>query len=104
MDHMVGVQIGECQGDVMGDVHLDVVREGVGCALQKVCQALFHQLHEQNGPAVVRVLNKTQKLHNTGVSQVSEQSALLVKSSNKVLLSSIIRPEEYLVEDFCSTG
>ena len=66
MDDLVGVQIGKCQGDVVGDVHLDVVREGVGAALQEVCQALFHHLHEQNGPAVVRVLNKTQKLHNAG--------------------------------------
>ena len=66
MDHSVGVQVDQRQSDVVGDVHLDVVREWGGAALQEVCQALFHQLHEQNGPAVVRVLNKAQKLHNAG--------------------------------------
>ena len=104
MDDLVGVHVGKCQGDVMGDVHLDVVREWVGCVLQEVCQALFHQLHEQNGPVVVGVLNKTQKLHNAGVPQISEQPALLVKTGSKVLCSRIIEPEECLVEDFCSTG
>ena len=103
MDHSVGVQVGKCQGDVVSDVHLDVVRKWVGCALQEVGQTFFHQLHQQNGPAVARILNKTKELNNAGVLQFSEQAALLVKTSGKVLLSRIIRPEENLVEDFCCT-
>ena len=87
----------------MGDVDLDVEREWVGCALQEVCQTFFHQLHQQNGPVVARILNKTKELNNARVLQFPEQAALLVKMSSKVLLSRIIRPEENLVEDFCCT-
>ena len=42
---------------------------------------LFHQLHEEDGSAVDRVLHYPQELHDAGMLQVSQDAALLVEAS-----------------------
>ena len=104
MDDVVAVQVNQCQGNVVGDVDLDVVREG-GCrALQESSEALLHQLHQEDGSAVGGVLYHTQELNDAGVLQFSQDGTLLIKTSGKVHCSWVVRSEEDGVQDFGSTG
>ena len=90
MENSIPVQMSHSQSYAMGDVHLQVVGHISGGALQKVCETLFHQLHQKNGFAGVRVLHHSQELDNVGMSQVSQDLALLLKSSNEVTQSWIL--------------
>ena len=51
VEDVVGVQVGEGQGDVERDAHLHVVGERGRRALQEAREALIHQLHEEDGSA-----------------------------------------------------
>ena len=87
----------------MGDVHLDMVGYVGWRALQKVCQTVFHQLHEENGLVGGGVLDHTQELDNVGVFQVSQDLALLLKSRDEVRESGVLGVHDDSVEDFSST-
>ena len=104
MEDVVGVQVGEGQRDVMRDAHLHVVGERGPRALQEAREALFHQLHEEDGSAVAGVLHHPQKLHDAGMLQVSQDAALLVEASGKVIGAGIVGSEENGVQDFCGAG
>ena len=78
----------------MGDVHLDVEREGDWRVLQEPSEALFHQLHQEDGPAVVGILYNPQELDNTGMFQLPQDVAFLFETSGKVHSSGIVRSEE----------
>ena len=67
MDDVVAMQVDQCQGDIMRDVDLDVVGEGGSRALQESSEALLHQLHQEDGSAVGRVLYHTQELDDVGM-------------------------------------
>ena len=104
MDDVVAVQVGQGQGNVVGDVDLDVVGEG-GCgSLQEPCQALLHQLHQEDGSVAAGVLDHTEELDDAGMLQTSQDGTLLVKSSSKVHGSWVIISEEDSVQDLGSTG
>ena len=104
MEDVVGVQVGEGQRDVVCDAHLNVVGERGWAALQEMREALFHQLHEEDGSAVARVLHHPQELHDAGMLQVSQDAALLVEASGKVGGAGIVGSEENGVQDFGSAG
>ena len=72
-------------------------------ALQKVCQTVFHHLHEENGLVGCGVLDHTQELDNVGVFQVSQDLALLLKSRDEVRESRVLGVNEDSMEDFSST-
>ena len=84
MDDVVVMQVDQCQGNVMGDVDLDVVGEGGRRALQESSEALLHQLHQEDGSVVGGVLYHTQELDDAGVLQVSQDGTLLIETSGKV--------------------
>ena len=75
----------------MGDVHLDVEEEGDWRALQEPSEALFHQLHQEDGSVVVGI---PQELDNTGMFQLPQDDAFLFETSSKVHSSRIVRSEE----------
>ena len=104
MEDVVGVQVGEGQRDVVRDAHLHVVGERGWRALQEAREALFHQLHEEDGSAVAGVLHHCQELHDAGMLQVTQDAALLVEASGKVGGAGIVGSEENRVQDFCSAG
>ena len=94
MEDVVGVQVGEGQRDVVRDAHLHVVGERGRRALQEAREALFHQLHEEDGSVVAGVLHQPQELHDAGMLQVSQDAALLVEASGKVVGTGIVGSEE----------
>ena len=104
MEDVVGVQVGEGQRDVVRDAHLHVVGERGRRALQEAREALFHQLHEEDGSAVSGVLHQPQELHDAGMLQVSQDAALLVEASGKVDGTWIIGSEENGVQDLGGAG
>ena len=104
MEDVVGVQVGEGQRDVVRDAHLHVVGERGQRALQEAREALFHQLHEEDGSAVAGVLHHPQELHDAGMLQVSQDAALLVEASGEVDGAWIIGSEENGVQDFGGAG
>ena len=104
VDDLVGVQVGEGQHDVVRDAHLHVVGERSWRALQKAREALFHQLHEEDGSAVAGVLHQSQELHDARMLQVPQDAALLVEASCEVGRAGIIGSEENRVQDFGGAG
>ena len=90
MDDVVAMHVSQCQGDIMGDVDLDVVGEGGSRALQESSEALLHQLHQEDGSTVGGVLYHTQELDNAGVLQFSQDGTLLIEMSGKVHCSWVI--------------
>ena len=104
MDYVVAMQVDQCQGDVVGDVDLDVVGEGGSRALQESSEALLHQLHQEDGSVVGGIPYHTQELDDAGVLQFSQDGTLLIETSGKVHCSWVIRSEEDGVHDFGSTG
>ena len=104
MDDVVTMQVDQCQGNIMGDVDLDMVGEGGYRALQESSEALLHQLHQEDGSTVVGVLHHAQELNNAGVFQFSQDGTLLIETSGKVYCSWVIRSEEDGMQDFSSTG
>ena len=104
MDDVVTMQVDQCQGNVMGDVDLDVVGKGGSRALQEFSEALLHQLHQEDGSTVGGVLYHTQELDDAGVLQVSQDGTLLIETSSKVHCSWVVGSEEDGVQDFGSTG
>ena len=99
VDDLYGVQVGEGQRDVVRDAHLHVVGERVLRALQEAREALYHQLHEEDGSAVAGVLHHTQELHDAGMLQVSQDAALLVEA-----IVGVGRKADIGVLDLCSAG
>ena len=104
VEDVVGVQVGEGQRDVVRDAHLHVVGESGWRALQEAREALFHQLHEEDGSAVAGVLHHCQELHDAGMLQVSQDAAFLVEASGKVGGAGIIGSEKNGVQDFGGAG
>ena len=104
MDDVVAMQVDQCQGDVMGDVDLDVVGEGGSRALQESSEALLHQLHQEDGSVVGGVLYHTQELDDAGVLQFSQDGTLLIETSGEVHCSWVVGSEEDGMQDFGSTG
>ena len=104
VEDVVGVQVGEGQRDVMRDAHLYVVGERGRRALQEAREALFHQLHEEDGSAVAGVLHHPQELHDAGILQISQDAALLVEASGKVGGAGIVGSEKNGVQDFGGAG
>ena len=104
MDDVVAVQIDQCQGDIVGDVDLDVVGEGGSRVLQESSEALLHQLHQEDGSVVGRIMCHTQELHNAGVLQFSQDGTLLIETSGKAHCSWVVGSEEDGVQNFGSTG
>ena len=83
VEDVFGVQVVEGQRDVVRDAHLHVVGERGPRALQEAREALFHQLHEEDGSAVAGVLRHPQERHDAGMLQVSQDAALLVEASGR---------------------
>ena len=104
VEDVVSVQVGEGQRDVVRDAHLHMVGERGRRALQEAREALFHQLHEEDGSAVAGFLDHPQELHDAGMLQVSQDAALLVEASGKVDGAGIIGSEENGVQDFGGAG
>ena len=104
VEDVIGVQVGEGQRDVVRDAHLHVVGERGRRALQEAREALFHQLHEEDGSAVAGVLHHPQELHDAGMLQISQDAALLVEASGKVGGAGIVGSEENGVKDFGGAG
>ena len=94
VEDLVGVQVGEGLRNVVCDAHLHVVGERSRRALQEAREALFHQLHEEDGSAVAGVLHYPQELHDAWMLQVSQDAALLVEASGKVGRAGIVGSEE----------
>ena len=89
VDDVVGVEVGQCECDVVADVHLHVVGKRSVGAFQEVCQALVHQLHEQNGQTRLPVVHHAQVLHDVGVADLTEEAALLLKLAQVGLVLAI---------------
>ena len=50
MNHSFGVEVGQGEAGVVGDVHLQVEGQWVGgISLQEAGQALVHEFHEEDG-------------------------------------------------------
>ena len=104
MDDAVAVEISQSLCDIVGDVHLGVVGEGGGRVLQEMCEALIHQLHQEDGSVMGGILYYTQELDDAGMLQISQNVALQFETSGKIDCSWIIISKEDGVEDFSSTG
>ena len=104
MEDVVGMQVGEGLRNVVRDAHLHVVGERGWRALQEAREALFHQLHEEDGSAVAGVLHHCQKLHDAGMLQVSQDADFLGEASGKVGGAGIIGSEKNGVQDFGGAG
>ena len=103
MDDVVAVQVGQGEGNVMGYVDLDVVGEGGRGSLKEPCQALFHQLHQEDGSTAAGVVDHTKELDNTGMLHTSQDVALCIKMSSKVGSPGVVISEEDSVQDLGST-
>ena len=104
VENVVFVQVGEGQRDVVRDAHLHVVEKRGLRAFQEAREALFHQLHKENGSAIAGVLDHPQELHDAGMLQVSQDAALVVEESGKVGGAGIVGSEENGVQDFGGAG
>ena len=103
MDDVVVVQVGQGEGNVIGYVDLDVVGEGGRSSLKEPCQALFHQLHQEDGSTAAGVMDHTKELDNTGMLHTSQDVALCIKMSSKVGSPGVVISEEDSVQDLGST-
>ena len=79
VDDLIGVEVGQRECNVMADVHLHVIGKRSAGALQEMCQALVHQLHEQNGQARRLVIHHVKVLHYVGMADLAEEAALLLE-------------------------
>ena len=104
MDDAVAVEISKSLCNIVGDVHLGVVGERGGRVLQEICEALVHQLHQEDGSAVGGILYHTQELDDAGMLQISQNVALQFETGGKIDCSWIIISKEDGVEDFSGTG
>ena len=62
VDDVVAVQVVQDQGNMVGDVDLDVVGEGGRRSRQEPHQALLHQLHQEDGSAAAGILDHSEEL------------------------------------------
>ena len=104
VEDVVGVQVSEGQRDVMCDVHLHVIGERGRRAFQETRKGLFHQLHEEDGSAISGILHHPQELHDAGMLQVSQDTALLVEACSKIGGARVVSFEENVVQNFGSAG
>ena len=104
MDDAIGVEVGQGQRSVVDQADLNVVGQWTGSTLQELGQALVHQLHQENGPEILRLSHQAQELDDAGVLQVAEEHAFLLESRRKVDLSRVVGAKEGGVEEFGGTG
>ena len=104
VDDVVSVQVGQSQSHMVGNVDLDVVGKGGGGSLQEPCEALLHQLHQEDGSVAVGLLDSAQELDNAGMLQVLQDVTLLVEATDKVECPWVIVLEEDGVQDLGGTG
>ena len=88
MLNTIAVQVIQGQSDIVDDTHLDVIREMISLpALKKVNEALLHQFHEENWPAIAartRVLQDTQELYDARVPQLTQDPTLLLETTDEI--------------------
>ena len=104
VDDVVAVQVGQSQSHMVGNVDLDVVGEGGGGSLQEPCEALLHQLHQEDWSVAAGLLDSAQELDDAGMLQALQDGTLLVEAADKVDCSWVIVSEEDSVQDLGSTG
>ena len=104
VDDVVAVKIGQSQGHMVDNVDLDVVGERCGGSLQEPCEALLHQLHQEDWSVAVGLLDSTQELDNAGMLQALQDGTLLVEAADKVDCPWVIVSEEDGVQDLGGTG
>ena len=74
------------------------------CGLQELCDALVHELHEQDRQSSVPIRVCAQVLHNVGVPNGSQELALLLKPSHHGPHPRVGQVKEEGVDDLSSTG
>ena len=87
MLNTIAVQVIQGQSDIVHDTHLDVIWEIPLPALQKVSEALLHQFHEENWPAIAartRVLQNTQELYDARVPQLTQDPTLQLETTDEI--------------------
>ena len=104
VDDVVAVQVGQSQSHMVNNVDLDVVGEGGGGSLQEPCEALLHQLHQEDGSVTAGVLDSTQELDDAGMLQALQDDTLLLKAADKIDCPWVIVSEEDGVHDLGGTG
>ena len=104
MDDLMGVQVGQGLGYVVGDVDLNVEGEGHVGSLQKAGQALVHQFHEQNRQPRLGVSARAEVLDDVGVPHFAEELALLLEALHDATGGGVSGGEEDGVQYLSSAG
>ncbi len=91
-----GARVEEVQGQsyVMGEVDLQVVEQRLLGVLQEISEAFIHELHEEGREARLVVPAHAQVLHDVGVSDTTEELALLFKALQDALCPRVPVVEE----------
>ena len=80
MQDAVGVEVGQSRGHIQAEVELYVEGQGVWChGLQEMCEAVVHELHEQNRQSRAFICVCAQVLDDVGVLEGSQELTLLLK-------------------------
>ena len=105
MLNTIAVQVIQGQSDIVHDTHLDVIWEIPLPALKKVSEALLHQFHEENWPAIAartRVLQNTQELYDARVPKLTQDPTLQLETTDEVDHVGIVRGEKGVVKELSS--
>ena len=101
MHNLIGVEKGQGLSNVIVDVDLHVIGEAGLGQLQKVSERVVHQLHKENGQALLFVFFYAQILHNVWVADLAEKAALLLKQVVTIVAG---RVDDGTMEEFGCAG
>ena len=104
MDDAIQVEVGEGQGHIVAQIHLEVVGEWFVGSLKKCSKRFVHQLHQQDKQARLWVTSHSKVLNHMGVPYLTQEFTLLLKPLYNGLAARIIELEEDRMEELGCTG
>ena len=100
----MGVKVSQRLRYVVGYVDLHVEGEGHARSLKEACQALVHELHEENWLAVLGVNTRAKMLDNVRVAHLAEELALLLEALDDTTRGRVAGGEEDRVQHLGGAG